>query len=114
MIHAGGIDCDEIVSYYHEEFVSALKKFGHTKSIPTLLDLKEEISQHSIGSMLIEMIYIPAFFYDQVNFDDIIASNEVEKRLIFKKKVFNSAECKNVIQKSLKLWLKKGYFEENY
>jgi hypothetical protein len=101
----------EIISHYHAEFVKTLKEFGHLKPIPTLLDLNVEILRHSIGSMMVEMIFIPAFFIDQVNSDDIIASNNEERRFLHKIKILNSPVCKNLIQKSLKLWLKRGYLD---
>lgn len=112
MVEGGVFDDDnELISYYHKEFKKTLKQFGHLKSIPSLLDLKVELLRNSTGSMLIQMIYIPAFFFDQVSDDDIIASNDVEKRLLHKIKIFNHPECKKLIQRSLKSWLQKGYLE---
>jgi hypothetical protein len=111
MLQTEEIEMSKVVSYYHEEFVKALQEFGHLKTIPTLLDLNVEILRHSIASMLIEMIFIPAFFISRVSSDDIIASNEVEKRFLHKIKILNSPECKKSIQKSLKSWLEKGYLE---
>jgi hypothetical protein len=101
----------EITSYYHCEFVKALKTFGHLKAFPTLLDLNIEVLRNSVASIVFQIMFLPLLFTKGMNSDELVLPKDKQKSLQIRKTILNSPDCKKLFQKFLKSWLEKGYLE---
>lgn len=106
-----GFPEEEIILFYHEEFVKALRAFGYLKSPPTLLDLNVEILKYSQASMLIQIVFFPLLFGDDVDADELVVPDDKEKSFELRKKILNSPKCEKMFKKLLKSWRQKGYLE---
>ncbi|XP_055605521.1 uncharacterized protein LOC129753700 [Uranotaenia lowii] len=50
---------EELISYYYEQFAEALKKFGYSKKIPTLVDLRVELIKAGHLETLVSLVFLP-------------------------------------------------------
>lgn len=60
----GNLNNNELLMYYHQEFVNALKQFGFIKLPPSLLDLNVELLQHGAINIIIWLCFLPFSFVD--------------------------------------------------
>lgn len=96
---------DEIVAYYHSEFVDMLKKMGFLKPPPSLLDLHIELLRYGILATIIGICFIP-----QVLVGKYLNDQDYElEGLEFKKKVFELKDYQRIIKKELDRMLRKGF-----
>lgn len=102
---------DELIIFYHEEFVKALKLFGYLKSPPTLLDLNVELLRHGEFSMVHKIIFLPFIFldFDSSTAEDYIAADNRENSYKLKIKSMQHPLCEKLLKKELKSWVAKGY-----
>lgn len=104
----GEIPFEELVIFYHENFVEALKKFGFSKPIPSLHDLNIELLRHGRINIVIMILFIPFVFFD---LEEANAGNNStgDDRTNFRKNLYNHPTYKQLIQRSLKTFLQKGW-----
>ena len=106
------ISKEELIMFYHQEFVNALKVFGHTHLPPTLLDLNLELLKHGKFSVFMGICSTPFGFIDSKTMDinDLFEAHS-EKSINFRKKLFEHPVCKSILQRDLKTWLHKGFLD---
>lgn len=106
----GEIPFEELIMFYHQEFVKALKSVGYLKQPPTLLDLNCEILKHGRLIVVINICFIPFSFIDwsKMQAEDLMGDGS-DKSKEFKRQLYNHPVCKAVIQKNLKSWIYKGW-----
>lgn len=108
----GNMPYEDIVCYYHEEFVKTLNRFGFEKYIPSLIDLNVELIRHSRVTVLMSITFFPISFVDWTTTrleDIILADGNDEKAKTFKKSVYNGPICKALMQRSLESFVHKGW-----
>lgn len=101
---SGELPIDEITTFYHEQFVAALKGFGFTKPHPTLIELNDELSKHGTIQVLRSIFFIPFRFVDQVE-----KPEEDGRDGNYRKLLYNYPKCKMIFQKLLNSWVEKGW-----
>lgn len=108
----GDIPYEDVIVYYHQEFVKTLTAFGFTEPIPSLIDLNVELMRHGRTNVLMQIVFTPYTYIDwtTARMEDIMGTNENdEKAKIFKKNLYNHPICKAVMQRTLKSFVHKGW-----
>lgn len=107
----GDLPSDEIIMFYHQEFVSALKTFGYTKAPPTLLDLNIELLRHGAVGVVSQICLIPFSFVDwgKMSIEDMMGSDG-EKSRNFKRSLYEHPICRQLLQREMKNWVHRGWF----
>lgn len=105
----GELPTDEIIYYYHEEFVKALETLGFVKPPPSLVDLDNELSKHGTLIVLFALIAIPLLLADweTMKIEDMLGSGDDKD---FKRKLYELPVCRQILQREMKYWLEKGWF----
>lgn len=106
----GNLPAEELIMFYHQEFVKTLKTFGYLKSPPSLLDVNVELLKHGAMSVLLSICFIPFNFVDWENMtaEDMLG-NDSERSRNFKKSLYEHPVCKMLLQKEMKSWIHKGW-----
>jgi hypothetical protein len=101
----------DMVAFYHQELVNALKFIGYMKIPPSLLDVNIELLKHGSMNIAIWINFFPFLFidWDKVSVDDMMA-NDSEKSRNFKKNLFNSPVLRSYLQSEMKQWMLKGWW----
>lgn len=103
---------EELITFYHQEFVKALTIFGYTKPPPTLLDINLEIMKNGKLNVLLAICFAPFAFIDwQTTTVDELFTTDSEKSRSVRRKLFEHPDCKALIQRDMKSWLHKGWLE---
>ncbi|XP_037030046.1 uncharacterized protein LOC119069927 [Bradysia coprophila] len=108
----GDIPYDDVIVFYHQEFVKTLNTFGYTEPIPSLIDLNVELIRHGRTNVLMLIIFVPYGYIDwtTTRMEDFMGTNENdEKAKMFKKSLYNQPICKAIMQRTLKSFLHKGW-----
>lgn len=107
------ISKEQLIVFYHQELVTTLKTFGYSLSPPTLLDLNLELLMHGKISVFMGICYTSFAYIDTETMDinDLFEAHS-EKSINFRKKLFEHPVCKSILQRELKTWLHKGFFDE--
>ena len=103
----GEIPTSDLVMFYHEEFVKALKTFGYMSSPPSLLDLNIELLKHGAMNMLTMICFLPFSFIDWSTFkvEDMIGNDTKD----FKIKMYDHPIVKRLLQREMQSWIHKGW-----
>lgn len=106
----GEFPFEDLIVFYHQEFVKTLKALGYMKSVPSLLDLNVELLRHAAVSMMLSIFFVPFAFVDwqKTSAEDLMA-NGTEKSRNMKKNLFEHPICKKLLQKEMKSWVHKGW-----
>lgn len=106
----GELPMEELIMFYHEEFVRTLKAFGYMKPPPTLLDVNVELLKHGAVNVLLMIFFIPFSFVDwsKMSIDDMMATDN-DRSKNFKKNLYNIPACKMLLQREMKSWVHKGW-----
>jgi predicted membrane protein len=101
---------EELLQFYHGEFVEALKTFRYSKSIPTIEKLNDEMSKYRKLSVLLGIAFAPFFFFDpeKMNMDEIVHSNDP---VAVRRRLFEHPVCTKAVQQALKYWAEKGWLD---
>lgn len=107
----GDIPIEELIVFYHQEFVAALKVFGFNQEVPTLLDLNVELLKHGAVNCAFFICFLPFTNFDwkETSVDEMMR-NDIEGNKNFKKTFYNHPTCKKLLQKAMKDWAQKGWF----
>ncbi|KAG5674474.1 hypothetical protein PVAND_004443 [Polypedilum vanderplanki] len=102
---------DELIVFYHQQLVTALKSIGYMKAPPTLLDLNVELLKHGAMNIAVWINFFPFLFIDwsKMNTDDLIGQNDEQGRN-FKKNLFKSPVLKSLLKKEMRKWALKGWW----
>lgn len=108
----GELPESEIIMFYHEEFVKALKMFGFMKPPPTLLDLNVELMRHGAMEVIMTIAFLPFSYVDwsKLQVEDLIGSGDPEKDFQMKMKMFEHPIVEKLLKEGLKKWVAKGFF----
>jgi hypothetical protein len=108
----GDVPKDELITFYHQEFVRALTTFGYSKPLPSLLDLNIELLKHGKLNVLLTICFMPFSFVDwqTTKVEELFAVNTEKSRNI-RKQLFEHPICKKIIQNELKSWWNKGWLD---
>lgn len=106
----GELPIDDLIMFYHQNFVKALKTFGYMRSPPSLLDLNVELLKHGAINTLMSICFLPFSFIDWETFkvEDLIG-NDSESRKNFKVKMYEHPTVKALLQRDMKSWVNKGW-----
>jgi hypothetical protein len=101
----------ELIAFYHQQLVAALKSIGYMKAPPTLLDLNVELLKHGAMNIAIWINFFPFLFIDwnTMSVDDMMGDDS-ERSRNFKKNLYNSPSLKKLLQKEMKAWAHKGWW----
>lgn len=103
----GEIPSDDLIMFYHEEFVKALKMMGFMKTPPSLVDLNIELLKHGAVKMFLSVFFVPFSFVD---WDKVKPEEMAEDGgKAFTRKLFQLPQCKRLMQKELKSFVHKGW-----
>lgn len=107
----GDLPIQELILFYHQKFVEALKVLGYMKPPPTLLDLNVEMLKHGAIQVLLGICFTPFSFVDwsKMSVEDLMA-NDSERSKNFKKSLFNDPICSMILKRDMKSWVHKGWF----
>lgn len=105
----GELPVEELILFYHQEFVKTLKTFGFMKTPPSLLDLNVELLKHGALNVILSTCFIPFSFldWDKVTAEDVIGTGDDTD---FKRSMFRHPMCKRLLQRDMKSWVHKGWF----
>lgn len=105
----GEIPFEEIIVYYHQEFVKTLETFGFSKYIPSLIDLNVELLKHGRTNVLMTIAFVPFAIinFENVGVEEMFGTTEKSKN--FRKSLYNSPTCKAFMQRTLKSFARKGW-----
>lgn len=101
---------EELLLYYHNEFVETLKGLSYLKEVPSLLDLNLEIMRHGSLIAIMSLLFLPMAFIDPSTnaIEDMMPSDPEESRK-FMIKLLNLPDCKALLQKEIKIWANNGW-----
>lgn len=101
---------EELIMFYHQEFMKALKTFGYLKSPPSLLDVNAELLKHGAMSILISICFIPFSCVDlgKMTWDDLLG-NDIERSRNLKKSLYEHPICQMLLKKEMKSWIHKSW-----
>lgn len=106
------IPLEDVVVFYHQEFVAALNSLGFSKYIPSLIDLNVELIRHGRTNVLMHIAFIPCAFIDweTARIGDIMGTDENDEiSRNFKKGLYNNPNCKALMQRTLRGFQHKGW-----
>lgn len=103
---------EQLVMFYHAEFVGALKQFGYMKAPPSLLDLNVELLKHGALGAIHDFAFTPFLFIDWSTLlpEDLVALPNDNSDRVYKvrMKMFEHPTCQKIIKEGLKTWMAKG------
>jgi hypothetical protein len=101
---------EQLVMFYHGEFVKALKQFGYMKAPPSLLDLNVELLKQGAIGVIFDVIFMPFQIIDfsQISIDDLIFKDGTDRGYQFRLKMYRDPTCQKIIKQGLKTWITKG------
>lgn len=99
---------DEIIHFYHTEFVEALKRFGYIGKIPSLLDLQIALMKHGQMEVLKCICFKIFFFTDAADaqIDEVIGNSNSDS---LKVKIYNDERFKSFIKAELPRLVRLGF-----
>lgn len=100
---------DEIISYYYQELVKALKDIGYMTKPPNMLDLNVELLKNGFLEVMIAVCFMPFMFMDPKIHDEEIALENGIEGLLLRKDLYRLPEYKTFITKLLPKFLHKGF-----
>lgn len=102
---------EEVIMFYHNEFVAALKKFGYMKSPPSLLDLNVELLKHGAIGMFMDIAFVPFMFvdWDTMKVEDVMALDDKGNIFQSRIKMMQNPICEKILKDGLKTWITKGF-----
>jgi Ecdysteroid kinase-like family len=107
----GNMPTEELITFYHEEFVSALKSLGYMKTTPSRLDLNVELLKHGALNCLFWICLLPFTFIDWKNMSvEDMMSDDTDRAKDFKKRLFDHPVYKKLVCREMKEWKSKGWF----
>lgn len=100
---------DEIILFYHEEFVKTLKAIGYEAEPPSLKDLHVELVQNGALAAQMSICYMPYLFaeWQMVNSDRMYCVNDDSEK--FKRSLYESAAFQDFIREELPIFYYKGF-----
>lgn len=98
---------DEIVAYYHTEFVGMLKTMGFLKPPPSLLDLHIELLRYGVLASIISICFIPHILICGSLTEEDWNTNPIDEG--FKKNIFENKDFQRIVIKELERLLRKGF-----
>lgn len=101
----------ELIVFYHQELVKALKSIGYMGTMPSLLDINIELLKHGAMNVSIWINFFPFLFVDwnKLSVDELMA-NDSEKSRHFRKSLYNMPVLKSLLQHEMKQWMLKGWW----
>lgn len=105
----GEIPFEDLVVFYHEQFVEALKRFGFSKTVPSLLDLNMELLRHGRIYIVIMILFIPFVFIDWEKRKNEDVPTAGDDRSRFRKNLYSHPTYKKLMQSSLETFSQKGW-----
>lgn len=101
----------ELIVFYHQELLSALKSIGYMKTPPTLLDLNVELLRHGAMNITLWINFFPFLFvnWETMSIEEMLGVDS-EKSRNFKKSLYNSPVLKSMLQREMKSWMLKGWW----
>lgn len=102
---------EELIVFYHQELVNALKSIGYMRNPPSLVDINVELLKHGAMNIAIWINFFPFMFIDweTMSADDMMGT-DTEKSRKFKKNLYNSPVLRAHLQREMKSWMYKGWW----
>lgn len=98
----------DIIAYYYDEFVKALKNIGFMSKPPNMLDLNIELMKNGFLEVIIAVCFMPFFFLDEHIEDLEIAFENGVEGLNLRKNLYKKPQYKEFITKLMSDFLYKG------
>lgn len=95
----------EIIATYHKQFVASLKKFGYSKTPPSLIDLQVEMLRNGHLEVLIAICVSIFFFIDLSKLGEMDPASPAEGM----KLMYQAPGFKEVVLKELPRWYNTGF-----
>lgn len=102
---------EELIQYYHIEFIKTLKNIGYMGGMPTLLQLHINLLKNSFLEVFLSICFLPFMMVDlsKVNIEKINDANLDGENV--KNAIYNSTQYQNLLKKLLKEFLHKGLLD---
>lgn len=99
---------DEIVLFYHKEFVAALKSIGFMSKPPGVLELNVELLQNGFLEVVIAVCFLPFFYLDPHTQDVDVAFKKGIEGSNLRRSLYKDIKYKQMITKVMSDYLYKG------
>lgn len=98
----------EFIDSYYKQFIASLKQFGYMKTPPSLIDLQVELLKNGNLEVILAICNVVVFYYDlsTMTAEDFDQSEGTKR---FYKRLYNTPEYKEMIQKELPRFLYNGF-----
>lgn len=102
---------EELVVFYHQELVKALKSIGYLKQPPSLLELNVELLKHGSLNVAMWIVFYPFQFVDwsKMTVEDMVGGDKA-RSYTFKKNLYKVPALERLIKQEMKSWTYKGWW----
>lgn len=100
---------DELVLFYYNEFVKALRSIGFMAKPPCVLDLNVELLKNGFLEVVIAVCFLPFFYMDGHTQDPEIAFENGVEGLNLRKSLYKEPKYKQMVTKVMSHYLYKGF-----
>lgn len=102
---------DEIVAYYYEEFVAALKNVGFMSKPPAILELNVELLKNGFMEVVIAICFLPFFYLNPHTQDIGVAYENGIEGVNLRKSLYQDVNYKAMVSKLMSRFLYKGFLD---
>lgn len=97
----------ELICHYHKKFVETLEKLGHMGTVPTLLDINNDLLKAGFLEVVIVVCFIPFLFADQSTAMNVFSETQDEKA--YRRQLYRNSKYREIIEPLLPQFLHKGF-----
>lgn len=99
----------ELIYYYHQKFVDALEKMGYVGSVPTLLDLNNDLLRAGFLEVVIVVCFIPFLFADYSTALNVYGETNDTKA--YRRQLYSNPQYLEILEPLLPFFLHKGFLD---
>lgn len=97
----------EIICHYYKKLVETLDKFGHMGTVPTLLDINNELLKAGFLEVVIVVCFIPFLFADPSTAMNVFSETKDAKA--YRRQLYSSSQYREILEPLLPQFLHKGF-----
>lgn len=97
----------ELIYHYHQKLVETLTKLGHMGTVPTLLDINNDLLKAGFLEVVIVVCFIPFLFADQSAAMNVYSETHDAKA--YRRQLYSSSQYREILEPLLPQFLHKGF-----
>lgn len=97
----------ELICHYHKKLVETLDKLGHMGTVPTLLDINNELLKAGFLEVVVVVCFLPFLFADQGTAINVFSETQDAKA--YRRQLYNSPQYREILEPLLPQFLHKGF-----